>query len=158
MRGVKILRETLKITLIMVILVMALGGAACSKKGNPSVDLGTAVVDVVNSATELTVTAYSNNQTVTLGKSDAGFDKVITYFAKSVPEREQPRYQEVGGKQEEVPIPNTINFNLSFKLSDGSSFVFDYGYDKIWFTTKDMIYAGTVDTGMNDVLQQMMKK
>lgn len=155
MKNVQHIKEVL---LIALILILAIGGTACSKKENPSVDLGTAVVDTVNSATELTVTAYSNNQKVTIEKSDAGFDKIINYFANSVPERTQPRYQEINGKQEEVQIPYVVNFNLSFKLSDGTKLVFDYGYDKIWFTTKDMLYAGTVDPGMNDVLQQITKK
>ncbi len=156
--AVKNIRGIVKLFLIMVILTLALTSAACSKKENPSVDLGTAVSNVVSTATELTIKSYDNNQKATVAKDNTDFDKVINYFAKYVAERTQPRYQEIGGKQEEVQIPYVINFNLSFKLNDGSSLVFDYGYDKIWFTTKDMLYAGTVDLGMNDVLTQILKK
>ena len=142
----------------MVILALALSGTACSKKENPSVDLAAAVLNAVTSATEITVKSYDSNQKATLVKGNENFTAIINYFAKYKAERTQPRYQEIGGKQEEIAIPYVVNFNLSFKLNDGSTLVFDYGYDKIWFTTKDMIYAGTVDLGMNDILLKTITK
>jgi len=120
--------------------------------------LAAAVLNVTTMATELTVKSYDNHQKATVEKDNPNFKTVINYLAKYVAERTQPRYQEIGGKQQEVQIPYVINFNLTFKLNKGSALTFDYGYDKIWFTSKDMLYAGTVDTGLNDVLMQILKK
>jgi hypothetical protein len=137
---------------------MALAGAACAKNQNPDIDLGQAVINASTSATELTVKSYREGGQATVLKGSTEYETVITYMAKYTPDRTQPRYHEIAGKTEEVTIPYTLDYMLTFKMNNGPNLVFDFSYDKIWFTTKDTLYAGLVDINMDSVLQQIVNK
>ncbi len=147
-------KNVFKIALVFSVMVMMFAGVSCSKEENPSLDLAAAVDHVTTQAVEVKIKSYTSGDEVTLLKGTVTFGTIVGYFTGYTADRAQPRYQEIAGKTEEVTIPYVLNYILTFKLSDGSDLTFDYGYDKIWFTTKDMLYAGIVDTNMNEVLTQ----
>lgn len=135
---------------------MSLLAAACSKNGNPSISLAEAVTSVNASATALTVKSYQNSRQVTVLKGSPEYEKVVNYLYHYAPERQQPRYHEIAGKIEEITIPYVLNYVLTFKMDDKSTITFDFGYDKIWFTTEKTLYAGLVNLELNGVLNEIV--
>lgn len=152
------MKNALKVTIALAVFLIALSAVSCSKPENPSIDLSTAVLNASSSATELKIESIREDGEGKLLKDSAGFKSVMDIMAKYTADRTQPRYREVAGKTEEVKIPYVLDYKLTFKMEDGSKLVFDYSYDKIWFTTKDTLYAGLVDTGLMEVLAESVEK
>jgi hypothetical protein len=145
--------KNLKLIFIYVfILVILTTIFACS--GKP-LDYYGAVEKVSTSATQLTITKYATFNQITLEKGNPAFDTVLEYLEKSVITREQPRFVKSNGEKLEVAIPYAIGFILKFHLSDNSEVTFDYGSDKVWFNTEDMIYGASVKVGLYEVLDQL---
>jgi hypothetical protein len=153
---VKRIQRILSLTLILIITVTALFTASCSDE-NATLNLPGAVEKVSSSATGLTIESYTNGQKVTIEKNNPQFDAIIDYLKRSDYDRSQPRYQEINGEITEIKIPYKLKYALVFKLTKGSDITFDYGFDKLWFTAKEMLYGATIDMGLGDTLQQIVK-
>jgi hypothetical protein len=159
-----------KLTLMVSIVSMMLMSASCSennikpsdeyeKSVSPSNDYAKAVEKVSSSAKELNIKSYSTpNSQITINKSHPEFEVIIKYLEQSKLTRSQPRFVVQEGKKVQVGIPYAIAFTLEFTLSDGSKVVFDFGTDQFWFNTEEMIYSASVDSGLYEILQQLLKE
>lgn len=152
---VKHIRNIYTLILITIIAVTALFVASCSDE-NPSLNLPGAVEKVSSSATGLTIKSYTNGEKVKIEKSHPQFDAIIDYLEQSDYDRNQPRYRELNGKMTEIQIPYKLKYALIFKFTEGSDITFDYGFDKLWFTTEEMLYGATVNMSLGEALQQIV--
>jgi hypothetical protein len=149
-----------KLILILAIVSWTPMSAACSENNNgPTNDYFKAVEKVSSWATELNVQSYStpNNQ-ITIDKSHPEFEVIIKYLAQSKLTRSQPRFVDQEGKKTEVAIPYAMAFILKFILVDSSEVALDYGSDEVWFNTEEMIYGASVQSGLYEILQQLLKE
>jgi hypothetical protein len=145
---------------MVAIVSMTLMSASCSdNKNSSSNDYVKAVEKVSSSAKELNIQYYfTPNSQITIDKSHPEFEVIIKYLAQFKLTRSQPRFVVQEGKKVEVAIPYAMAFILKFNLSDGSEVAFDYGSDEVWFNTEDMIYSASVDSGLYEILQQLLKE
>lgn len=148
-----------RLTLIAAIVSMTLVSASCSENNNTSSnDYVKAVEKVSSSATELNIKNYTSPNQIAIDKSHPEFEVIIKYLAQSKLTRSQPRFVVQEGKKVEVAIPYAIAFILKFSLSDGSKVTFDYGTDQFWFNTEEMIYGASVQSGLYEIFQQLLKE
>jgi len=144
--------------LVIIILVTALFSGSCGGNNDkPDMNLTTAIEIVSSSSTGLTVKSILNSREVRLDKDSPNFGTVFKYVENAVQNRAQPRFSDFRGTTAEIAIPYVLNYKLIFRSSTGADIEFDYGYDTIWFTSKDMIYGAAVDTNLDGVLQQIFK-
>lgn len=123
-----------------------------------SMDYIRAVQNISSSAIGLTIKAYTSDRQILVNKERPEFGSIIDYVKGSKLTWSQPRFVENDAKKTEVAIPYAIAFVLEFPLSDGSSIVFDYGTDQLWFNTKETIYSASVEPGLYQILDKLVKE
>jgi hypothetical protein len=157
-KAMKLSQTIFRLTLIISIVSTMIVSISCSRDKTPANDYIVAVEKVTASAIKLTIKSYiTAGSQVTIDKSNPDFGVIVKYIEQSKITREQPRYGVLDGKTVEVGIPYVRNYAMAFIISDGSPVTFDFGAGELWYISDKTIYSASVDTGLNEVFQQLIK-